>query len=226
MLSRPIMLYLSKLDESHFTTSPGVMPYIAGARGMRLNPKKCKEMLFNTLQYRLPIQTPLFIGDYTVESVKSFKLLGVNFSSDLTWSIHCECIIRKASKRLYIIHQLRKAGYCTKELVAIYCSLVRPILEYAAPVWAARPSHLSDSIETIQRRAMRIIFPNTISYSSALEAANLDPLYKRRADICEKFVSKNKQSGPLKSILNSVTHSVAHGYNLGSGNTSDCSIIP
>ena len=193
---------------------------------MRLNPKKCKEMLFNTLQYRLPIQTPLFIGDYAVESVKSFKLLGVNFSSDLTWSIHCECIIKKASKRLYIIHQLRKAGYCTKELVAIYCSLVRPILEYAAPVWAARPSHLSDSIETIQRRAMRIIFPNTISYSSALEAANLDPLYKRRADICEKFVSKNKQSGPLKSILNSVTHSVAHGYNLGSGNTSDCSIIP
>ena len=102
-----------------------VIPFVS-ARGMRLNPKKCKEMLLNTLQYRLPIQTPLFIGEYAIEPVKSFKLLGANFSGDLTWPIHCECIIKKASKRLYIIRQLRKAGYCTKELVAIYCSLVRP----------------------------------------------------------------------------------------------------
>ena len=87
---------------------------------MRLNPIKCKEMLFDFLHYRLPIQSPLSIGAHAVESVESFKFLGVYFSRNLTWSVHCDKIIKKANKRLYIIYQLRKAGYSTKELVTVY----------------------------------------------------------------------------------------------------------
>ena len=121
--------------------SPSLMPFIvndivhyATARGMRLNPTKCKEMLFDFLHYRLPIQSPLSIGAQAAEFVESFKLLGVHFSRNLTWSVHCDKIVKKANKRLYIINQLRKAGYSTKELVSVYCILIRPILEYAAPV--------------------------------------------------------------------------------------------
>ena len=70
--------------------SPSLMPFIvndivhyANACGMRLNPTKCKEMLLDFLHYRLPIQSPLSIGAHAVESVKSFKLLGVHFSRNL-----------------------------------------------------------------------------------------------------------------------------------------------
>ena len=136
--------------------SPSLMPFIvndivhyANARGMRLNPTKCKEMLFDFLHYRLPIQSPLSIGAQVVESVESFKLLGVHFSRNLTWSVHCDKIIKKANKRLYIINQLRKAGYSTKELVSVYCTLIRPILEYAAPVWSALCSCLAADIEMV-----------------------------------------------------------------------------
>ena len=37
--------------------------------------------------------------------------------------------------------------------------IVRPPLEYAAPVWQVIPDFLSYMIESIQKRAMRIIFP-------------------------------------------------------------------
>ena len=57
--------------------------HYANACGMRHNPTKCKEMLLDFLHYRLPIQSPLSIGAHAVESVKSFKLLGVHFSRNL-----------------------------------------------------------------------------------------------------------------------------------------------
>ena len=202
------------------------MPFIvkdivhyANARGMRLNPTKCKEMLFDFLHYRLPIQSPLSIGAQVVESVDSFKLLGVHFSRNLTWSVHCDKIIKAANKRLYIINQLRKAGYSTKELVSVYCTLIGPILEYAAPVWSALSLCLAADIEMVQKRAMRAIFwPIKLCYDASLEAANLLPLTER-AILSEKFIAKNKHSaGPLNNILSSMSAlSSYHGYHLRLG---------
>ena len=159
----------------------GVSPYYANVRDMRLNPTKCKVMLFDFLHYRLPINSPLSIGAHAVESVESLKLLGVHFSRNLTWSVHCDKIIKKANKRLCIIYQVRKAGYSTKELVSVYCTLIRPILEYAAPVWSVLPSCLAADIKMVQKRAMCAIFwPIKLSYNVSLEAANLLPLKERQ----------------------------------------------
>ena len=207
--------------------SPSLMPFIvndivhyANARGMRLNPSKCKEMLFDFLHYRLPIQSPLSIGAQVVESVESLKLLGVHFSRNLTWSVHCDKIIKKANKRLCIINQLRKAGYSTKELVSVYCTLIRPILENAATVWSALSSCLAAEIEMVQKRAMRAIFwPIKLCYNASLEAVNLLALTERRAILSEKFIAKNKHSaGPLNNSLSSMSApSSYHGYHLRSG---------
>ena len=35
------------------------------------------------------------------------------------------------------------------------------IIKYASPVWAALPSYLQDLLESIQRKAVRIIFGKT-----------------------------------------------------------------
>ena len=55
----------------------------AFTRGMRLNSKKCKEMIINFLQYRLPFQDVLQVGGNTIERVASYKLLGVYLNNDL-----------------------------------------------------------------------------------------------------------------------------------------------
>ena len=80
------------------------------------------------------------------------KLLGVTFSCDLTWNKHVENIVGKASKRLYMLYQLKRAGINQSDLVSVFLSIVRPVLEYACPVWHTNlPTYLSDSIELFKK---------------------------------------------------------------------------
>ena len=56
----------------------------------------------------------------------------------------------KALKRLYALCSLKKAGLSCDDLVLVYCSLVRSVIEYASPVWAALLLYLEDLLESIQ----------------------------------------------------------------------------
>ena len=110
------------------------------------------------------------------EIVSSAKVLGFVISSDLKWSAHIDSITTKASKRLNLLSQLKRAGIAQSFLVRFYCSVIRSILEYAYQVFHCNlPLYLSEEIERIQRHALRIIFPDC-SYSAGLVKAILgDP---------------------------------------------------
>ncbi len=83
-------------------------------------------------------------------------LLGVTISSDLTWNKHVENIVAKAGKRVYMLYQLKRAGIGQHDLVTIYVSVIRPVLEYACPVWHTNLNdQLTESIETVQKRALK-----------------------------------------------------------------------
>ena len=62
---------------------------------------------------------------------------------------------------MYMLYQLKRAGVNQDDLVTIYISVVRPVIEYACPVWQTNlPIYLSDNIEMIQKRAVKkAIFP-------------------------------------------------------------------
>ena len=72
---------------------------------------------------------------------------------------HIDYVFKKANKRLYALRLLARSKVPAVELIAIYCTLVRSILEYGSPVWAALPDYLSDVVEGVQRKALRIVFP-------------------------------------------------------------------
>ena len=169
-------------------------------RGMRLNPKKCKEMIINFLQYRLPFQNTLQVGGNTIERVSSYKLLGVYLQSDLAWNLHCDYITKKANKRFYILRILRRVRIGYQQLETVYCSLIRPIFEYATSVWSAIPDCLKAKVERVQKRTFKIIDPG-LSYEESLQKSGLQTLTKRREEICKKFAKDNKLSGPLKKLF-------------------------
>ena len=194
----------------------------ASTRSMRLNSKKCKEMIINFLQYRLPFQDALQVGGNTIERVSSYKLLVVYLNNDLSWNLHCDYITKKANKRLYILRILRRARIGYQQLVTVYCSLVRPILEYAAPVWSSIPDYLKAKVEKVQKRALKIIDPGS-SYEESLQKAGLQTLIKRREEICKKFARDNKSSGPLKKLFNYNSVVINHEHNLRHLSESKCS---
>ncbi|CAH1238844.1 OTOGL [Branchiostoma lanceolatum] len=73
--------------------------------------------------------------------------------------------------------------------VTIYTCYVRPICEYAVPVWnPGLTKNQSSRLETIQRRACRIILGKKYThYSEALTQLGLPTLESRREQLCKKF---------------------------------------
>ena len=185
----------------------------ASTRGMRLNLKKCKEMVINFLQYRLPFLDVLQVGRNTIERVSSYKLLGFYLNNDLSWNLHCDYITKKANKRLYILRILQRARIGYQQLVTVYCSLIRPILKYAVPVWSTIPDYLKAKVERVQKRALKIIDPG-LTYEESLQKAGLQTLNKRREEICKKFAKDNKLSGPLKKLFNYNSVVINHEHNI------------
>ena len=100
----------------------------------------------------------LTIDGNEIDNVQLAKLVVVTISSDLTWNKHVENIDAKAWKRVYMLYQLKRAGICQHDLVTIYVSVIRPVLEYACPVWHTNLNrHLIKSIETVPKRALKCI---------------------------------------------------------------------
>ena len=202
--------------------STSMLPFVArdicsyaSSHGMKLNPSKCKELRIDFLQYKPSDLPPLQTSGSIIEQVSSYKLLGVHLSHNLSWSIHCDYIVKRARKRLYVLRVLMKSGLPPADLIQVYCSLVRPILEYASPVWAALPNCLVQLVESVQKSALGIIFPDC-SYESALVRCGLPTLLSRRDEACRRFISNIKESGFLSHLLPQPTN-VAHWCGLRSG---------
>ena len=95
------------------------------------------------------------LGTSILKDTESFKDLGVTVSRDLTWSKPVCITVNKANKILGTIK--RSVGTAnTKVFSMLYNALVRPILEYAAPVWNPYLVKDTHAIEKVQRRASRL----------------------------------------------------------------------
>ena len=124
-------------------------------------------------------------------------ILGVFIDSDFRWNSHVDYIYKKACKRLYSLRILRRAGVDQASMLKVYTSSVRSLLEYALPVWQSIPGYLSDKTESIQKRALKIVFPPADSYSDALELARMKTLAYRRDNICKEYMYKMKDLNHL-----------------------------
>jgi len=150
---------------------------------MTVNFQKTKEMVMGP-----PLQVTKFppIQGLTssIEQVSSVKLLGLHLDANFSWT-HVEAILSKATQRLYFLKLLKHAGVPNPQL-HFYVAVIRPILEYATPVWHhLLTNYQIDQIAAIQKRAINIIHNCTygMSYSNALFCAGLTSLRARREQL-------------------------------------------
>ena len=87
------------------------------------------------------------------------------------WNNHADLIVNEASKKLYSLRILCRAGVAQDNILKVYLSTVRPVIEYDDG--RLIPDYLSDVIERVQRRALRKIYPEAESYTVALQLPNL-----------------------------------------------------
>ena len=174
---------LSELVQlKHLVTHISTYMALANAvhNGMELNISKTKEMILGQLAVtNLPL---LSISSHTIDRVTLFKLLGVHTVWSLSWSIHIDHIVKKATTRLYFLKQLKRTGLSSSHLLHFYITVIRPVLEYCAPVWHyALTKAQSESLEAVQKRTIYTVHNLTrgMTYLSMLFYSDLNYLASR-----------------------------------------------
>jgi len=123
---------------------------------MLINHTKTKEMILgNAKSDQIPA---LFIEGKEIERVTEAKLLGVHISDDLRWESHVNALYNKVSSRLYFLKVLKRS-----DLLYFYTAVIQPIPDYACVVWNHNLTvKQSDKIESLQKRALRIIHGDNV----------------------------------------------------------------
>ena len=167
---------------------------------MKLNVSKCKELIVQFSKDKLSF-APLVLEGTPVEIVDSVKSLGLTLQNDMKWHKHIHTIITKAGKRLYVLRLLKRAKAHQSTMKIVFTTIIRPVLKYAVQVWHYNiPNYISDEIESLQKRALRIILPNH-SYAEALKQLGLETLQNRRESLSTKFFQKNLGNAYFQDYL-------------------------
>lgn len=137
-----------------------------------------------------------------MDQVSEAKILGVTIRCDLKWNSHIDNLLKKANKRLYMLVLCKRAGLKCSDMIAIYTSIIRSVMEYCSVVWhTSLPKYLSDSIEKVQKRALHIIY-GVDDYEKCLLLAHLQKLSDRREEHCRRLCTKmHDPSHKLNDLL-------------------------
>ncbi|XP_071948970.1 uncharacterized protein [Antedon mediterranea] len=168
-------------------------------------PSKCHIMTVNFLKdISVDAASPIFnLNGSNLDVVEHMRLLGVIIQSNLKWDLNTQDIVSRASRRLFALCILKKVNVVLDDLITVYTSYIRPILEYACQVWhGAITKKMANSIETIQKRACRIMLGATyISYDNALEVTGLPSLGARRDTLVLSFGRGLLKSNCFRDML-------------------------
>ena len=167
-LARPILEYGSSVWD----------PHCNGLNGELKN-------VFRWTEMKLHIQFDYTLHQQRLEQVRSTKYLGITISDDLDWGQHISEISSKATKTLgFLRRTLVFAPRHTKEVA--YKTLVRPKLEYAAPIWHPYHETQIGQVEKVQRTAARRTcrrWRNTSSVGDMLDELEWPSLETRRGSL-------------------------------------------
>ena len=149
------------------------------------------------------------INDKAVEQKLLFPYLGVLLDPMLSFAKHIENIASKTRKAMNKICGLFKGRRrISVELgIHLYIALVRPHLEYAAPVWAGITVNQWNILEKVQHQCLKkILGAHSNSSSNATEVvAGVMPLRFRTRELCVreyiKIISRHDNNEIKKMLL-------------------------
>ena len=124
---------------------------------------------------------------WKMQKVLFTKLLGLTFSANLTWNVHIEEVVKKARKRLYFLGQLKRAKLPPTDLILLYNTCMRSVIDYTVQVfYNALPQYLINELIHIEKRAISSIMPDT-SYNNACEILGESPIVDHIDSLCDEL---------------------------------------
>ncbi|KAK8371864.1 hypothetical protein O3P69_011851 [Scylla paramamosain] len=165
------------------------------------NPNKCQLININLLRQGVAFPD-VHLDANPIPSVDIAKLVGLVMNSNLTWQDHVDHIVKKASKLFFMLFKARSFGATQKQLVQLNCQRIRPVLEYACPVWhSGLTTAQRTTLERVQKRVCRIILGGSYnSYTATLTTFGLLSLEDRRGQLSFSFGEKMKENDHLQLL--------------------------
>lgn len=163
---------------------------------LTLSIEKCQVISYG--RKRSPIRFPYELSGTTLERVKCVRDLGVTLDEKLTFNCHLNDVISRANKQLGFVLKVSSGFKDPLTLKALYCALVRPILEFAAIVWCPFQNYWISRIESVQRKFVRHALKNLPwrdpenlpPYHERCRLLGIDTLENRRHVAQTMFVAK------------------------------------
>ena len=117
-----------------------------------------------------------------LKNVDNIKYLGVTISEDLKWNTHVSNVCTKANRTHgFLRHNQSSCPQDVKEMA--YKWLMRPVLDYASPVWDPHGKEIQEELEKVQNHAARFVTGKynfeTESMISILQQSGWESLQKR-----------------------------------------------
>jgi hypothetical protein len=123
-----------------------------------INVSKSNAILFAKAAWRIPRPRLVQFLGQPIEWVDTARYLGVTLDSRLTWRSHIVQFRKKASKRLGVLGCLlnRRSGLSIRNGVLLYKQLIRPMMNYACPIWRCAASSYVEQLHDLHSKCLRI----------------------------------------------------------------------
>lgn len=196
---------------------------------MELNINQCKSMRIS----RSNTICPAFaLNTCPLQSVSTYRYLGIHITNDLSWKHHIQYITLKCNRSLrYLKRNFSFAPVQLKRL--LYISYVSPKLEYASSIWDPHQFTLFNEIESVQNRAVRFFLSNyhrSVSVSLLKSTLHIPLLSIRRKNLRISLFHKIYHHNPFlrslwihPALYHSARHDQAYKVSIPHHNTLACS---
>jgi len=120
------------------------------------------------------------MGTIELGTTKCERDLGVVFSADLKWKQQVIACSSKANSMLGLIKKTF-VSFDVRLVRILYTVYVRPLIEFAVPVWNSSLTGDMELLEKVQHRATRLVpMFKKLPYDERLRRLNLPTLERRR----------------------------------------------
>ena len=141
---------------------------------LHVNVGKCAHMYFPPKTAQAECQTAartrpftdipsLLLNGRKIPQVRKIKFLGVIIDDELSWLDHIEHIEYKLKSSLALIKRIKKF-IPSSQFLNVYHSLFLSHLSYSISSWGGVSAYRLDKIFSIQKRCLRILFGNEVSF--------------------------------------------------------------
>jgi hypothetical protein len=123
-----------------------------------INVPKSSAIIFARANTHFIQPRPVTLFGKPIKWVDTNRYLGVTLDKRLTWSPHIEQVSRRTAQRMGLLGPLlkRRNELSVMNGVLLYNQLLRPLMDYACPVWRSAARTHFRRLQVLQSKCLRL----------------------------------------------------------------------